>query len=250
MKKLLLVLLACCAYLPGWADVFPLPEIQFHFIYNTDKHPLLVPHGSELLQCKDRLCTTPEPLGIYGAQKLDCGPGTCHATAYDFAPFARLTVAFEDNTARTSNVFALPNTLINQLNVYVEQDHLSVEPVDTPPNEPLYKRTQMWGALLLILILELACAAAFAYYKEKRFCILYGVALANLMTTLLVWVFLVHHVAQSAWLWFFCVLAETGIIALVNRKDITLKESAILSVMMNVSSYTLGMILSFMWVQM
>ena len=35
-------------------------------------------------------------------------------------------------------------------------------------------------------------------------------------------------------------------IALINRKDITLKESATLSIMMNVTSYTLGMILSFM----
>lgn len=250
MKKILLILLACLAYIPGWADVSPVPEIQFNFVYNTEKHPLILPTGSELLQCKDRLCTNPEPLGIYGAQQFSCGPGACQAVAYDFEPFARLVVTFEDGVTRPSNIFEIPDTFITKLNVYVDTDSLAVEAVDNPPHEALYKRPQLWGALLLILILELACAAAFVYYKQKRLTILYGVAVANVITTLFVWVFLVHYVPQNALLWLFCVAAEAGLIAAINRKDISLKESAVLSVMMNVTSYTLGMILSFMWAQL
>lgn len=245
MKKILLLFLLFVAYLPARADVVPLPEIQFNFIYNTEKHPLINPQGSELLQCKDRLCKENTPLGIYGAQKLTCGPGTCEAVAYDFEPFQQLVVAFEDGSVRTSNIFSVQDTLITQVNVWVEPDTLRVEPVNTPPNEPLYKRPQAWGSLLLILVLELLCAAAFIFYQQKRFTILYGVAIANVLTTAATWGLLVHYVAQSALLWIFCVLAETVLIALINRKDITLKESATLSIMMNVTSYTLGMILSF-----
>ncbi len=245
MKKILLGLLVVFTYIPGWAGVSPVPEIQFHFIYNTENRPLIVPSGSELLECKDRLCTNPEPLGIYGAQQFTCGPGTCQATAYDFAPFARLAITFEDGTLRNSNVFELPDAFITKLNVYVDADKLTVEPVNTPPQEDLWKRPQMWSGLFLILVLELACAAAFIYYKQKRFTLLYGVAIANVITTALVWLLLVHYVAQSALLWIFCVLAEAGLIAAINRKDITLKEATVLSIMMNVTSYTLGMILSF-----
>ncbi len=247
MKKILLILTTFMAFLPAWADVNPLPEIQFHFIYNTDKHPLINPQGSELLQCKDRLCKESTPLGVYGAQKLTCGPGMCEAVAYDFEPFEQLLVAFEDGSTRLSNVFSVKDTLITPMNVWVEEDGLRVEPVNTPPNEPLLRRPQVWGSLALILLLELICAAAFIFYQQKRFTILYGVALANVLTTVATWGFLVHYVAQSALLWIFCVLAEAGLIALINRKDITLKESLTLSIMMNVTSYTLGMILSFMF---
>ena len=248
MKKILLALTAVCACVPVWADVTPLPEIQFNFIYNTEKHPLINPRGSELVQCKDRLCQESTPLGQYGAQKLTCGPGTCEAVAYDFEPFEQLIVAFEDGSVRKSNIFSVQdNTLITQLNVYVEADRLDVQPVDTPTNEPLYKRPQMWGSLALILVLELLCATAFIFYQQKRFTILYGVAIANVLTTAVTWGFLVHYVAQSALLWIFCVLAEACLIALINRKDITLKEAATLSIMMNVTSYTLGMILSFIF---
>lgn len=245
MKKILFILLAVCTYLPGWADVSPVPEIQFNFIYNTENTPLIVPQGSELFECKDRVCSNPEPLGVYGVQKLTCGPGTCQALAYDFDPFARLTVVFEDGITRTSNIFAVPNALVTKLNVYVDARKLTVEAVDTPPHEDLWKRPQVWGALILILILELACAAAFIFYQQKRFTILYGVAIANILTTAAVWLFLVHYVSQNAVLWIFCVLAEAGIIRLINHKDITFKEAGMLSIMMNVTSYTLGMIISF-----
>lgn len=250
MKKFLLAFLCVAAWLPTMAEVSPLPEIQFNFIYNTEDKPLIRPQGSELITCKDRLCMQSAPLGIYGSQRMQCGPGTCEAVAYEFDPFAQLTVAFEDGSTRTSNIFALQRALIHKLNVYVEADKLAVEPVDTPPLEPLWKRPQAWGALSLILVLELLCAAAFILYTKKRFTILYGVAIANVITAVLTWCLLVHFVAESALWWVFGVLLEAVFIRLINYKDITLKEAATLSVMTNVTSYTLGMILSFIIAQM
>ena len=249
MKKTLLIVCTICAAVFAWAEVSPIPEAQFNFIYNQEEHPLIATQGSELFVCENRLCAGSEPLGVYGAQEFSCGPGSCQVTAYEFSPFARLVISFEDGVTRASNIFAFPQTLVAKFNVYVNADKLVVEPVDTPPYELLWTRPEMWGSLILILMLELACAAAFIFYQQKRFRILYGVAIANVVTTGVVWLFLMHYLSQSALLWLFCVLSEAGLIALINRKDITLKEAGILSIMMNVTSYTLGMILSFVWAQ-
>lgn len=250
MKKILFVWLVLLAGNLGWAEVSPLPEIQFNFIYNTEEKPLINPRGSELVGCSDRLCTQAKALGVYGSQKMTCGGGACRAIAYEFEPFQRLMIAFEDGTIRASNIFELPKKLVSKFNVYVEKDNLQVEPVDTPPTEALWKRPQAWGALALILILELLCAAAYILYTKKRFAILYGVAIANVITVILTWCLLVHWIAQSAVWWCICVALETILIRLINTKDISLKDACILSIMTNVTSYTLGMILSFMWAQM
>ena len=250
MKRIFSLLAIFLVSLPTWAEVSPLPEIQFNFIYNTEAKPLIAPAGSELVGCKDRLCMQATPLGVYGSQRMICGGGTCQATAYEFEPYCRLIISFEDNSTRVSNIFELDNQLIHKFNVYVNQDNLSVQPVDTPPQESLWARPQAWGALLLILILELLCAAAFILYTKKRFTILYGVAIANVITALITWGFLVHHVAQSALWWLFGVVLEALLIRLINRKDITLKDAGLLSIVTNVTSYTLGMIISFMIAQM
>ena len=250
MKKILLTLTVLLVALTTWAEVSPLPEIQFNFIYNTEEKPLINPSASEFIGCKDRLCIQSEPLGIYGSQQMTCGGGACNAVAYEFEPFARLIISFEDETIRSSNIFEVSNNLIHKFNVYVNENNLTVEPVNTPPLEPLWTRPQAWGALTLILVLELLCATAFILYTKKRFTILYGVAIANLVTTVITWAFLVHYVAQSALWWVFGVVLETFLIHLINRKDITLKDSGILSVMTNVTSYTLGMIISFIIAQM
>ena len=250
MKKIFLTVAVFLASLTTWGEVSPLPEIQFNFIYNTQAKPLIQPAASELVGCKDRLCIESTPLGVYGSQRMTCGGGTCTAVAYEFEPFARLIISFEDGSTRMSNIFKLSNQLIHKFNVYVNQDNLSVEPVDTPPWESLWKRPQAWGALLLILGLELLCAAAFILYTKKRFTILYGVAIANVITAIITWCFLVHFVAQSALWWAFGVLLEAILIRLINRKDITLKDASILSIMTNVTSYTLGMIISFVIAQM
>ncbi len=250
MKKILLVLAIFLGSLPIWAEVSPLPEIQFNFIYNTEQKPLINPRASEFIGCKDRLCVQTEPLGIYGSQRMDCGPGTCTATAYEFEPFARLIISFEDGSTRMSNIFALSNELIHKFNVYVNPDTLTIEPVDTPASESLWSRPQAWGALALILVLELLCAAAFILYTKKRFTILYGVAIANVITAVVTWSFLVHYVAQSALWWLFGVVLEAIFIHVINRKDISLKDASMLSVMTNVTSYTLGMIISFIIAQM
>lgn len=248
MKKLLLLILCCFGFLvPACADILPLPEVDYSFIYNTEGHPLIDPIHSEQIQCQDSLCLQQDPLGQYGLQKLTCGLGTCTAVAYRFTPYQKLIIAFSDGSVRESNVFMVPSTLYTRFNVQVESDKLWVEPSHYTP--ALFERVsgQMWGAMLLILILELLTAVAYLIYTKRSFIILYSVAFSNIISTLLVWLFLPHWLSSAFILWLSCFVAEGCLIGLLNRKRITWPQAFQLSCAMNVTSYALGMILSFMF---
>lgn len=245
MKKLTLFVLLVALFTPAWADITPKPEIQFSFIYNTDDKPLIDPVHSEQVQCKDGLCMQSDPLGSYGKQKLYCSAGTCYAIAYKFDPYQKLAIAFTDGTVRESNIFPVGKDLFNRYNVYVEKDSLLVEPSGYEPGIFEHGHGNMWLALLLILVLELAAALAYLIYTQKSFVVLYSVAVVNIVTTLLVWTILPHFISSTFVLWLFCAVLEALAIWAVNRKHLSLADAAKLSVIMNVTSYSLGMIFAF-----
>ena len=246
MKKLTLLALLVALFTPAWADITPKPEIQFSFIYNTDNKPLINPTHSEQIQCKDSLCMQSEPLGSYGKQKLYCSAGTCYAIAYKFDPYQKLSIAFTDGSVRESNIFPVGKDLFNRYNVYVERNSLLVEPSGYEPGLLEHGHGNMWLALLLILILELVAALAYLIYTQKSFVVLYSVAVVNILTTLLGWTILPHFISSTFILWFFCAVSEALCIWAVNRKYLTLEDAAKLSLIMNVTSYSLGMIFAFM----
>ena len=247
MKKLTLLALLVALFTPAWADITPKPEIQFSFIYNTDNKPLINPVRSEQIQCKDSLCMQSEPLGSYGKQKLYCSAGTCYAIAYKFAPYQKLSVGFTDGSVRESNIFPVGKDLFNRYNVYVERNSLLVEPSGYEPGLLEHGHGNMWLALLLILVLELVAAVAYLIYTQKSFVILYSVAVANIITTLLMWTALAHITSSAFALWLFCTVTEALGIWAVNRKHLTMADAAKLSLIMNVTSYSLGMIFAFMF---
>ncbi len=246
MKKLLFFPVLIALFTPAWADIAPKPEIQFSFIYNTQDKPLIDSVHSEQIQCQDGLCLQNEPLGSYGAQKLYCSAGDCYAVAYKFEPYQRLVIAFTDGVIRQSNVFAVGNDLFNRYNVYVEEDRLLVEPSDYKPGLWEHGHGNMWFAFLLVMILELVAALAYLIYTQKSFIILYSVAIANVITTLLLWTILPHYISSIFVLWLICTVLEGIFLWGMNRKSLTIAQAATLSIMMNVTSYSLGMILSFM----
>ena len=94
--------------------------------------------------------------------------------------------------------------------------------------------------------MELLAAAAYLFYREKSFTILYSVGLANLITTALSWMLLVRYVGDTAVLWVFCLIAEALIIRLMNPRKISFKDACMLSLTTNVTSYSIGMIISFL----
>ena len=245
MKKILLSLLLCMSALCTRADVSPKPEMEFSFIYNTESKPLIGAPHSEQLQCSDNQCLGAKPLGHYGMQKLYCTAGRCFSVAYEYDDFQQLIVGFEDGSVRKSNIFPASHRLRSRFNVYVEPDALRVEPSDVIPDANTWSRADMWVSLLIILLLEMLAAAAYLSYIKRSFRILYSVLAVNLITTTLCWWGLSWFVSESAFLWLFCFTAEALLLRVMNLKQLSLKESFMLSLTINVTSYTLGMIISF-----
>lgn len=245
MKKIFLLTILSMLFSPLWADVSPKPEMAFSFIYNTNAKPLINPLLSEQIQCKDNQCMETKPLGKYGIQKLYCSAGSCFSIAYEYDDFQKLIITFEDGSKRESNVFQAPDSLRSRFNVYVDEDKLTVEPTDLLPPASDWVRTDAWLSLGIILLLELLAAAMFLVYAQKPFTILYSVALANLLTTAFSWLVLARHVKETAFLWLFCLLTETLIIRFMNKRKLSLKNSFLLSLAINVTSYSLGMIIAF-----
>lgn len=247
MKKLFLLALLISLFTPLQAEILPLPEVDYSFIYNTEEKPLINPQRSEQIQCNDVLCHDADALGVYGSQKLSCGAGSCHAVAYRFDPYQKLVVAFDDGTVRESNVFALPPAFYTRLNVYVENDKLVVEPSGYTLSFWDRMSAHIWWALLLILVLELLAAAAYVWYTKGRLTILYSVAVSNIVSTFLAWMVLPAWTASTFVLWLFCLISEALLIWAMNYKRMKAGQAFQLSCAMNVTSYALGMILSFIF---
>lgn len=246
MKKILFTLLLSFFFAPVWADVSPKPEMEFNFIYETAQPVPLDPLHSEQLQCKDNQCFESEPLGVYGLQKLYCTASDCFSVAYEYEPFQKLILTFANGKKLESNVFAAPDTLRARFDVRVTENGLTVTPAEAPADTASWVRRDAWVSLILILVLELLAATAYLLYTQKSFVILYSVVLANLITTAVSWLFLARYVKETAFLWIFCLLAETLIIRLLNRKRLPLYDSFMLSLATNVTSYSLGIMLSFL----
>ena len=246
MKKLLMAVLLCSCILPVWADVSPKPEMEFSFIYETENKPLIDPAHSEQIQCKDNQCLESKPLGHYGIQKLYCSAGKCFSVAYEYTDFQKLVISFADGSVRESNIFIAPRKLRARFNVHVHDKALIVEPTDLVPDASGWTRLDAWVSLFIILLLELLAAAAYVVYTNKSFRILYSVAVANLITTAVSWLYLAWYVPESTLLWVFCLGAETLIIRYMNLKQMSLSQSFILALAMNVTSYSIGMIISFL----
>jgi hypothetical protein len=244
MKKLLLTLILCS--FAGWAHaISPNPRMDFSFTFNTPEPLTVDAVRSEQIQCADSLCMSAKPLGDYGAQRMDCTASACRSVAYEYEPFQKLIITFSDGVTRESEVFPAPKALRASFNVVVEPNALRIQQISSQTDTYVWKQSDAWQALFLILLLELFAAAAYLRYSKKSFVILYSVALANLLTTAISWYWLARYVTGGFLLWIFCVLAETLIVKGFNRHRICLKDSFILSLVINITSYSLGMIIAF-----
>ncbi len=245
MKKLLTIFSFVCIFLPLWAGITPKPEMDFTLVYPTGTQLTVLADTSEQIQCQDNQCLQSDPLGSYGIQKLYCQRDSCFSIAYEYAPYQQLVLHFSDGVKRGSNVFATPNKLRNHFNVIVGEKNLQVElaPLETPINTLL--RVDAWVSLLSILILEMLAAWAYLWYTGKSRRILVTVFLVNLLTMPLSWQVLAMWVPEPWFLWSFCLVCETLLLWGVHRKRLHLRDAFNLSIAMNVTSYTLGMIISF-----
>ncbi len=246
MKKFYCLLAALLCVAPLWGSIAPKPEMDFTFIYQTENKPTIVAEISEQIQCEDNQCLQNDPLGQYGLQKLYCDTDSCFSIAYEYWPFQQLVLNFSDGVTRTSNVFAAPKKLRSAFNVIVRKDDLVVEPTVTPSGINELLRADAWLSLLIILLTEILAAIAYLSYTGKSYRVLYAVVIANLITMPLSWQVLAPMVPEPWFIWLFCFLFETLFIWLCNRKYVSLRNAAALSVAINVTSYSMGIILSFL----
>ena len=186
-------------------------------------------------------------MGTYGLQKLYCSSEKCFSISYGYAHYQKLIIGFENGTKKESNIFKTPAALRSSFNVYVNNDGLEVKLSQAQKPYSNITRKDAWASLLIILVLELAAAWAYISYMHKPLRILYAVAAANILSTFSTWFFLAGYLRETVFLWIFCLLFESVFIWLLNRKYLTLTNSFNLSLAMNVTSYSLGMVISF-WI--
>ncbi|MBO7237861.1 MAG: hypothetical protein J6U96_01040 [Elusimicrobiaceae bacterium] len=246
MKKILFFALLIVTMTPLWAGIAPKPEMDFTLIYATENKPAVLPDTSEQIQCEDNQCLQSDPLGAYGIQKLYCKADGCFSIAYEYAPFQQLVLDFADGKKRASNVFSTPSKLRNSFTVTVREKDLLVQPSATPQQFHALLRADAWMSLIIILLLEMIAAWAYLKYTRKSFRVLYAVVIANLISMPLSWQVLGRIATEQWFIWFFCLIFEALFIWIFNRKRITARDSFELSFAINVTSYSVGMILSFL----
>lgn len=246
MKKLLLLAACLLAVAPAWSGVFPKPEMDFDFVYQTEQSPAILPDTSEQIQCQDNQCIQSTPLGIYGIQKLYCQADGCFSIAYKYAPYQKLIIDFEDGVKRESNVFPAPDRLRDSFTVTVRDKDLRVERSAQPEAFNPLLRIDAWLSILIILLTEVLAAFAYLTYTEKSYRVIYSVVIANLITMPLAWLVLGRVVTETALMWLFCLVAEALFFWLCNRKQLSLRNAAALSVAVNVTSYSIGTMISFL----
>ncbi len=246
MKKLLLFTLFLFILAPLWGGISPKPEMDFAFQYQTTDKPAILAEGSEQIQCTDNQCIGQKPLGVYGIQKLYCTAESCFSVSYEYAPFQKLIIDFSDGVKRESNVFATPSKLRNAFVVTVREKDLQVKLSPQPYPLNAFSRADAWASLVIILLIELVAAFAYLFYTEKSYRVLYSVVLANFITMPVSWHFLANIVPEPTLIWLFSFVFEALFIWLFNRRTLTLRNSAVLSLAINVSSYSAGMVLSFL----
>ncbi len=246
MKKLLLLPALLFMFTPLFGGVFPKPEMDFDFVYQGEDRPAILPDTSEQIQCQDNQCIQNTPLGRYGIQKLYCHSDGCFSIAYKYAPYQQLIIDFSDGVKRQSNVFPAPERLHDSFTVTVREGDLWVERSAQSHTFNALLRADAWLSLIIILLTEVLAAFSYLAYTGKSYRVLYSVVLANLITMPLAWQILGNVVTETALLWLFCVITEAFIFWLCNRRQLSLRNAAALSIAVNVTSYSVGSMISFM----
>jgi hypothetical protein len=249
MKKFILI--AACVFAASYcvADIMPKPQIIYNFEYFTAEPLEINPLVSEQIQCADALCMESAPLGSYGLQKLNCGKKECFATAYEFKPFQKLAVSFNDGQTRYSQVFKTPRSLRSAMQVNVYDDGLEILQSYIIP-EDRGDKFYVYISLTSVVLLELIAAFIFLKVGELPMKILFSIAAANLISAPLCWWVISSKIPNMAIIWTIVFIFELFFIFLFNRGRISFKEAAGLVLVTNITSFSLGMAISYMFVSL
>lgn len=125
----LILLMVIVAFLPlrsVSADTGPKPTMDFQFIQGFPGQTVTIISGN-LFECDRSDCQGAMPLAVGGPQRFTCGATSCHALAYGFTTYHRLSIQFSDGKTRQSNIFKTEQ-FQSTYKVTIRQDDLLVEP--------------------------------------------------------------------------------------------------------------------------
>ncbi len=247
MRKLLFTLTAIMAMsLSAFADIAPAEQISYTFLFDGIAPIKIVPEQSEQLQCQDNQCLEPKPLGKFGIQSLNCDEVSCYAVSYDFGPYQKLIVKFEDGTVRESEVFKKPDGRKNAMIVTVTPDTLKVEKEEVALAPEHLTKSYIISALLFVFLSEVLTAALFVFMSKLPISILLCFTGINLFTIPLNWWVLSNYIQKDGILWCAAFLAEFLLLYLFFGKRRLGKEIFGLTLFANVAGYSFGLVLSFL----
>ncbi|MBN1814500.1 MAG: hypothetical protein JXA14_21850 [Anaerolineae bacterium] len=239
-QRLVFLLAAVAALLPlvtARADVGPKPTADFEFEYQID--PVDIVEG-KLIQCEDETCETGNPLEELGPQHFECALASCSSIAYGYATYMKLVITFTDRT-RESNVFT-KQARDAAYRVIVLESSLQVEEVR--------KGIVSGGccsALAATIALELLVATIYVNVFHLSRTILGWVPLSSILTVPIVWFVFPLLPLPAGWVVglseAFAVVFETSFIYLVTRRTTSLRHVAALSLLMNGTSFLIGLLL-------
>lgn len=246
MKKLFFVFTALIALaLNARADIAPAEQIRYSFKFEGVAPVKIASERSEQLQCEDNQCLSPKPLGRFGIQKLDCDANSCHAVSYEFNPYQKLIIGFEDGSVRESEVFKTPSGRKNAMEVTVTPDALKVKEAEHSAAPDKLPKNYILLSLLFVFFTEAAAAAIFVFMNKLPAGVIFSFAALNTLTIPLNWFVLADFIQSDGLLWLTAFLIEFAALCLIFRRRALAKELFGLTLFANVAGYSSGMILSF-----
>ncbi len=246
MKKLFFVLISLILLsLNAKADIAPAEQISYSFKFEGVQPLKIMPGNSEQLQCEDNQCLSPKPLGRFGIQKLECREAACHAVSYEFSPYQKLIIKFEDGSVRESEVFKTPSGRKNAMQITVTPFDLSVSSANSKTAPDTLPKSYILFSLLFVFLTETAAAAIFVFMNKLPAGVILSFSVLNVITIPLNWFVLSNYFQSDGILWLTAFLIEFALLCLLFRKKSIYTELFGLTLFANVAGYSSGMILSF-----
>jgi hypothetical protein len=225
------------------ADIGPKPMMKFKFVYEIS--PVSILDGQQI-ECEDFACKNAHPLAVLGPQRFWCEANECASMAYDYRPYHKLVLQFNDRE-RESNIFA-QNGFNGEYVVTVREQSLSIQqnfdPIGSMNPVQLFA---FFPALILTLVIELMVATIYLTVRKIPKRIIIWVFVANMVSLPFVWFLFpllqLDALATILLAEIFAVVFEAIWLSVTNRSILSFRQAAVLSILMNAASVVIGMCL-------
>jgi hypothetical protein len=234
----------------AYADHGPKPSQTFRFVYQTAQ-PIPI-WGGQLLDCADPACAAGTPIDKRVVAYFLCSTDSCNATSpTGYAQYQKLVIRFADKIRESAPFTHRDNgDSYNEFTVTVrENDLLVAEDASVYAFISPFQVLLFFPALVFTLAVELAVAAVYLKARQRlnRRTLLWIVP-ANILSVPVVW--FVLPLLHRSWgldatviivlSELFAFAFEAGFLYLTNRRMLTARHVVILSLLMNASSFFLG----------